>query len=111
MGAEETAEQKRARLAGYLEKYKRMLLDIIEHHVPACRVYLFGSRATGTGREGADVDVAIDCGDKIHRDIVLKIIGDVDESDLPVFVDIVDLQNVSSEMQEQILKEGVIWKN
>jgi len=84
MAAEETAEQRRVRLAGYLEKYKRTLLEIIEQHLPTCRVYLFGSRATGTNREGADIDVAIDCGQRVPWDTMLDIIGDVDESDLPV---------------------------
>jgi len=111
MAAEETAEQRRARLAGYLENYKRMLLEIIEHHLPTCRVYLFGSRATGTNQEGADIDVAIDCGQKVDWDTMLDIIGDVEESSIPVLVDVVDLHNVSPEMQEQIFKERIVWKN
>ena len=102
--ADETAEQRQ-------ERYKEILITIIEQHLPTCRIYLFGSRAIGTKREGSDADVAVDCGAKIDRDIVLKISSDIDESDLPIFVDLVDLHNVSPEMRQQILKEGIIWKN
>jgi len=94
-----------------LEAYKAELIRIIEQYLPHCHIYLFGSRATGINREGADIDVAIECNVQIARRIISQIIGDIEDANIPVLVDIVDLNSVSTEMRTQILKEKVIWKN
>jgi hypothetical protein len=36
--------------------------------------------------------------------------GDLEESDLPIPFDIVDFHTLPKSMQENILKDGVIWK-
>ncbi len=38
------------------------------------------------------------------------IIGDIEESDLPIHFDIVYFQAISPKMQEETNKDGVIWK-
>jgi predicted nucleotidyltransferase len=39
-----------------LERYRKILVEIVHSHVPRCTVYLFGSRARGVAREGADIE-------------------------------------------------------
>lgn len=95
--------------ADRLERYKLILLEIVRKHIPVCDVYLFGSRARGTAREGADLDVALDAGAPIKFGTLANIASDVEESNIPLFVDIVDMHNISIEMRKEIEKEGLLW--
>lgn len=90
--------------------YKEMIIPILVKHAPDAKIILYGSRARGDFREGSDIDVALDMGDKMDTLIISKIIGDLEESNVPIKFDIVDFQAVSEEMQQRILRDGVIWK-
>jgi len=92
------------------EKYKHIILPIIEKHLLNAKVILYGSRARKDAREGSDIDIALDTGKKIDRIILSKILGDLEESNLPICYDIVDFQAVSEHMQKEILKDGIVWK-
>ena len=71
---------------------------------------MYGSRARGDFKGGSDIDIALDMGHKIDTLIISKIVGDLEESNLPVLFDIVDFQVVSESLQKEIIKDGVIWK-
>jgi predicted nucleotidyltransferase len=88
-----------------------MLLPIISKHVPQCTVYLFGSRVRGEHREGADMDVAIDAGMPIDLKIILRIKRDIDDSRIPVFVDVIDVHSVSDRMRKEIERDGIVWND
>lgn len=92
------------------DKYKELLIEIIGKYLPDARIWLFGSRARGTNRPGADIDIAIDAG----RVLTLSEIGDIkeaiEESILPVFVDIADIRNVDDDFLNQIKQDWIIWK-
>lgn len=60
-------------------------------------------------RNGADYDIAIDAGEKIAREKMLKIASDIDDSNIHVFVDVVDLHNVSEDFKNSITKDLVEW--
>lgn len=90
--------------------YKKIIMPIIEKYLPKAKIILYGSRARGDSQEGSDIDIALDIGHKIERHIIVKIIEDLESSTLPINFDIVDLNNVSKELKEQILKYGKIWK-
>ena len=94
-----------------LEIYKIKLLTIIHSYVPSCTVYLFGSRARKTNKESADIDLALDAGKPIEFRIMSKIRGDIEDSTIPVFVDLVDLQNIPEKLKNEIARDGVVWKN
>ncbi len=70
---------------------------------------LFGSRARGTHRDGADYDVAIDTGNKVPFQTMLRIWGDVEESDIHVKVDVVDLHAVDEDFLEEVQKDAILW--
>lgn len=94
----------------YTEVYKNIIVPIIEKYAPNAKIILYGSRARGDAREGSDIDVALDTGKKIDRFVISNIIGDLEESNLPINFDIVDFRVVSEKMQQRILRDGVIWK-
>ena len=92
-------------------KYKQLLLDIISKHLPDAKIYLFGSRARQTHQEGADVDLAIDSGKSLSLTLLAKIKSDIDDSPLPLLVDIVDIQSTDADFITHIKKEWILWKN
>lgn len=93
------------------EKYKEQLLKIIHKRIPSATVYLFGSRATNQEKPGSDIDLAIDTGKSINYQIIIKILCDLDETTIPLNVDIVDLQTAPVQLKETILREGIKWTN
>jgi uncharacterized protein len=93
-----------------LEKYKNIIVPIILKHVPEAKIILYGSRARGDAGAGSDIDIALDAGEKIDDSLLGKINWDLEDSDLPVFFDIVDFTKMSDDMKKNIIKDGIIWK-
>ncbi|HBS48036.1 TPA: hypothetical protein DEO28_02505 [Candidatus Dependentiae bacterium] len=93
------------------EDYKIILISIIQKYLPYCTIYLFGSRARGTNQSGADIDLALDNKQKIPFDTILSIYNDIDETTIPLFVDIVDINSASLDLKMEIEKEGIKWTN
>jgi len=91
-------------------KYKNLLLEIIEKHIPNCSVILFGSRAKKTHAPHSDIDIALDTNTIIDSTLLGTIKDEIEESTVPFFVDVVDIHNISKELKEQIEKHGIIWK-
>jgi predicted nucleotidyltransferase len=92
-----------------VEKYKDQLIALIRQHVPRGRIYLFGSRATGKAQSGSDIDIALDAGTCIPRDNILALLTALDETIIPVHIDIIDMHMVGNEMKESIVREGILW--
>jgi predicted nucleotidyltransferase len=68
---------------------------------------VFGSRAKGTTKRGADLDLALDAGRRLTRREQMLLAEAFEESDLPYQVDVVDLQNVAAYMKEIILRDYI----
>jgi len=94
----------------YTESYKNIIVPIIRKYLPDSKIILYGSRARKNFKEGADIDIALDIDHKIDNLILSKIIGDLEESKLPIRFDIVDFWDVSPKIQKEIRKDGIIWK-
>ncbi len=92
------------------QKHKDLLISIIEKHLPKCSIFLFGSRALENHEAESDVDLALDAGKKINLTVLYAILGDIEESSIPFFVDVVDLHGVSEDFKESIEKDFVAWK-
>jgi uncharacterized protein len=98
-------------MTGYKDHHKKLLLDIIAKHLPDCKVYLYGSRARKDHQSGSDFDLALDNGSKIDLFTLSIIKEDIEESCLPVFVDVIDIHHVSADFLNEIKKDWVAWKN
>lgn len=90
--------------------YRKIIEPIIFKYAPEAKIILYGSRARGDFGSGSDIDIALDMGHVIDTHVINKILGDLEESKLPINFDIVDFRKVSEDMQKEILKDGVIWK-
>ena len=92
-------------------EYKGWILKAIDYHFPHAKVILFGSRARGTNGPGADVDLALDIGKIIEFGELAR--ARVTLANLPIALefDIVDMYNIPDELKQNILREGIVWKN
>ena len=74
------------------------------------QAFLFGSRATGTAKKWSDYDVGI-LGKK-PLDSVLKVTieEDLENSNVPYFVDIVDFYKVTDRFKTVAMKGAIPWK-
>lgn len=92
------------------DNYKKILINIINNQISGCLIWLFGSRARKTNKSGADFDIALDAGRVLTSEEIFAIKEAIEESSLPVFVDIVDIRNVSDDFLNQVIKDWVPWK-
>ncbi len=93
------------------EEDKKKIILIIKKHIPDAKIYLFGSRARGKNSPGSDIDIALDAGEKIDRFFIGNINEDLEESNIPFCVDIIDFYDVSDGMKKQIIKERILWSS
>lgn len=93
----------------YIQQIKEIVLKCL--HEEPVRVFLFGSWARGTARQGSDVDIAVEYVEEAPD--LLKI-GELrellEESTIPYRVDIVDMQRASKTLTQEIRKDGIRWK-
>ena len=76
-------------------------------------VYLFGSRARGDALPTSDIDLGIICENPKHSATIINLLKEqIENSNIPYNVDVVDLSQVSEDFRKKALKESVIiWKN
>ena len=94
-----------------LDGYRGELVTLILKRIPSAQIYLFGSRARKTYREGADIDVAILADEKIPRSVIYALRDDIDDARIPVEVDLVDLFEADPRLLDEVKRDGVEWTN
>lgn len=90
-----------SRYAGELEKAQDIALEVIRRCVPdrAYRVFLFGSRASGSAREGSDIDIGIEGPQPLSYEVLARIRGDLEEAPTLYSFDIVDFARVPAKFR------------
>ncbi len=92
------------------DKYKFMLIEIINRYIPNAKIYLFGSRAKSSCDSGSDIDLALDAGAKIDIKLLLDIADAISNSTMPYFVDLVDVHAIDETFYTSIKKDLIPWK-
>jgi len=82
----------------------QLLLGILNEHLSGCRVYAFGSRVKGDHYPWSDLDLNIES-DKVISSELKEALSD---SDLPIFVDLIDSKEVSQEFRKTLTKVGMV---
>jgi predicted nucleotidyltransferase len=76
-----------------------------------CRVYLFGSRATGQHHGASDFDIAVETSVEVSRRLGVArdlLVG----SNIPFSVDLVELSAAPEALQRRVLEQGILlWSN
>jgi type I restriction enzyme S subunit len=89
-------------------EHRGIALQVLAEHLPlGCKVWVFGSRATGRARRYSDLDLAIDAGRRLTLDEAAILREAFEESDLPYRVDIVDWHAIDDRFRRLIAEECV----
>ena len=88
-----------------MEKQDYHLLKQILSKYPY-KFYAYGSRVKGTARKFSDLDLCYL--EDIPQEIVYQIKEELEESDLPFFVELVDWKRMSEEFREMIRRDLVL---
>ena len=83
-------------------------VKVIKKYLPRVRVIVFGSRAGKNFRENSDLDLALDWGKPVPSYLMEQIREELDELPTLVSFDLVDLNAVSEEFKNLILRTGRI---
>ena len=79
--------------------------DILREHLPMdVKVWVFGSRANWTTKDSSDLDLAVEGAARLDNKAMSALEMAFEESDLPYFVDVVDLNTVGDAFK-QIVEE------
>lgn len=83
-----------------------MLRQIVEKHVDTSvhQPIVFGSRAKGVARKYSDIDLGFLNSEPLSQTSLDRLTDDVEESDLPFKVDIVDFSKVEDNFRRIALK-------
>ena len=70
-----------------------------------CRVWVIGSRARGTQREFSDLDLCFHTPTEISGAILSDIKETLEESSLPIKVDLVSWEDLEEEYRDNVLRD------
>ena len=84
------------------EQVARYAAAVIRRHVPdpAYRVFLFGSRATGSAAPRSDIDIGIEGPAPVSRAALAAIEEELEEAPTLYTIDVVDFARVSETFRE-----------
>lgn len=86
-----------------------LIIDIISRYldISKTKVFIFGSRATDTNRPFSDIDVGLIPQNPIENEKYFSIIDDLDNSDIPYRVELVDFTKVDEKFKQVALKKVI----
>ena len=95
----------------YEAKYLEIIKQILFKHVDqrSCRVFLFGSRASGTHERHSDVDIGIEGQSEIDSINLTRIKSEIEDSIVPYRVDVVDFYAADQAFKDIALKDIIPW--
>jgi uncharacterized protein len=88
----------------------RLLLGILQKHMPEAEVWAYGSRVNGGAHEGSDLDLVLRNPAGLNQPLKqLYLLRDaLSESNLPMLVDILDWARMPEEFRREIERQHVI---
>ena len=90
--------------------YEEVIREILKKHIPNAEIWAFGSRARWTAKDTSDLDLAIISDEKTPSKILTLLKMELEDSDIPFKVDILDWQGISEEFQTIIKEEYVVFQ-
>jgi predicted nucleotidyltransferase len=94
---------------GLSQRCLNTMNDIFKKYRSLKKVILYGSRAMGNYKNGSDIDIALETDENFSDFDLLHICGDLDESDLPYFVDCSIFSKIENpELKEHIVRVGKV---
>ena len=98
------------------EQQKQQVIEIVRKHLsntPSptnCQLFAFGSRTQGIASSTSDLDLVVQCSEKLPLATYYAIKDDFEYSQLPFRVDFLDWHRLSESFQQQIQDKRLpIW--
>jgi len=92
---------------GLTDRDIKTLQDIFKKYPDVKNVFIFGSRAKGTYKQGSDIDLTI-MNEGVKDTVISKIKSDFEDSSLPYTVDLVGYHTIKHpELKNHIDRVGV----
>lgn len=86
----------------------QLLLRILQQHVPDVTVWAFGSRVNGNAKPHSDLDLVLKTAAALPQQQLFALQDALEESDLPIKVDVLDWQHISPDFQQHILQHYLV---
>lgn len=86
-------------------QHLKHLQALLYQYVPGVTVWAFGSRVNGNAKSHSDLDIVLKACQPIPQQQLFRFVDALEESDLPIKVDVLDWQQISPEFQQQILSK------
>jgi len=83
-------------------RHLHVIQAILREHVPDCEVWAFGSRVGSNSKRFSDLDLAVVATSALPTRRLALLAYAFEESDLPIKVDVVDLQSTSAAFRQRI---------
>lgn len=96
---------------GLKPEIREKITAVLSALFPNAKIYLFGSRASGTFQRTSDIDIAIDAGHKLPIETIDEANSVMQSLNIVYKVDVLDLHNVADSIKNNIQKNKVLWKN
>lgn len=93
--------------ARWLAEVRRIVAEVLRGE--AVDVYLFGSRARGDHRLASDIDLALQARRPLSRVKLSALRDALEESRVPLRVEVVDLSTVDAAFRKRVLAEALPW--
>lgn len=84
------------------------LIQILKKHIPLAEIRVFGSRISGSAKSYSDLDLAIINTEKLNLKTLTALKTDLQESDIPIRIDLVDYLGIDDEFREVINQNYVV---
>jgi len=93
--------------------YHKQIRDIIFKRLKGYKfqLFLFGSEANKTSGRTSDIDVAIMPITPLPKNLLSEIREELEESNIPYPVDLVDLSRAGPEFIHRVTQEGILWND
>ncbi len=94
------------------DRWRPMVEKLLQTHVPDVEVWAYGSRVNGTHHEGSDLDLVLRA--RGLREIPILQLGNLreglDESNIPIIVDVHDWATLPDSFRAEIEREYVVFR-
>ncbi|QGU00465.1 hypothetical protein SYNTR_1871 [Candidatus Syntrophocurvum alkaliphilum] len=74
-------------------------------------IYLIGSWAKGEEKRTSDIDIGIICHELLEEGFIAGIIEELEQTDIPYRIELVDLTEMNEDKRNAFLKGAVKWKD
>ncbi len=92
-------------------RHLQIVTDLLHKHVPNRPVWAFGSRAFGRARRYSDLDLAVGGVGKLAIGTRYDLTDELEESMLPIEVDVVDLNDIDDSFRSRIEPDFLLIEN